>query len=91
MRDTFLVPTTTASADPNYWIEEGAALARKESGPGVFETIDRLFAARMSAGNLRSRASVRALRLIETHCTPIARPGMRSDCASSGRRSVATR
>ena len=32
------------------------------------------------------RASVRALRSIENHCTPMARPGMRSACASSGRR-----
>jgi hypothetical protein len=45
---------------------------------------------RNSAGKLMSSASVRALRLIENHCTPMARPGMRSARLSSGRRSVAT-
>ena len=43
-----------------------------------------------SVGKLMSSASVRALRLIENHCTPMARPGMRSARLSSGRRSVAT-
>ena len=39
-----------------------------------------------SCGSSRSTASVRALRLTENHCTPMARPGMRSACVSSGRR-----
>ena len=45
---------------------------------------------RTSCGNCRFTASVRALRLTPNHCTPMARPGMRSAAASSGRRSVAT-
>ena len=46
---------------------------------------------RSVAGSFMSSASVRAVRSIENHCTPMARPGMRCAGASSGRRKVATR
>ena len=54
------------------------------------EQVSREFG-RSSGGNFMSSASVCALRSIENHCTPMARPGMRCAGASSARRRVATR
>ena len=71
-----------------------AATTILASSPGLrppsFTGSFRVVPGRTSAGGERVTAKVRAFLSMPNHFKPMARPGIRSAAASSGRRSVAT-
>ena len=76
------MPTSTAATTTRAW--------SVQPSPSILIGTRKVVFGRCSAGSVMSSASVCALRSIENHCTPMARPGMRCAWASSGRRRVAT-